>query len=216
MFHHILFDLGVGSHQLGDQARAFSFASSGPLTMAYGELTHLPPAKLAAITALEKHLGYLPDVSDLLAGLTQSDLSDLIQLYGEERYANRIARAMKRQLPLGSAKQLAHVIADALPHSYERGRLHPATRTFQALRLAVNRELEALEAALPQAVTMLRPAGILAVISFHSLEDRIIKQFFRGHKELEIITKKPQRASEVELRQNPRARSAKLRAARKI
>lgn len=216
MFSHILFDLGIGTHQLGDAERGFSFASPGPLTMAYGQLESLPSAQVPALNALERHVGYLPDVPDLLGGLSATDLAHVIHWYGGERYAKRIAKALKQHLPLKSPKSLAQAVADAVPSGYERGRIHPATRTFQALRLAVNRELEAVEAALPQAVELLQPGGVLAVTAFHSLEDRLVKQFFRSHKDqLEILTKKPVRASEGEVSQNPRARSAKLRAARK-
>ena len=216
MFSHILFDLGIGSHQLGDTSRGFSFASPGPLTMAYGKLQRLPAAQLESLNSLERHLGYLPDAADILRGLAKSDLVELITFYGEERYARRVASAIKRSLPITTAKHLAEVIEEALPGAYEHGRLHPATRTFQALRLAVNRELESLAAALPQAVDLLKVGGVLAVISFHSLEDRIVKQFFRSRKgELEIATKKPIRASQEEIRENPRSRSARLRAAKK-
>lgn len=215
--NHILFDLGLGSHQLADQERGFSFTSTGPLTMAYGNLEGLPDSHLDSVNALQKHLGLFPDAEDLLAGLSAADLAELIRQFGEERYAERVAGAIKRHLPLMSAKDVAEVIAEALPGNYEHGRIHPATRTLQALRLAVNRELETLEAALPQAVGLLAAGGVVAVISFHSLEDRIVKNFFRSRKgELEILAKKPMRASQAEIRGNPRARSAKLRAAKKI
>lgn len=214
--HHILFDLGLGSHQLSDSARGFSFTSSGPLRMAYGELKALPPAHVQALNALERHLGYLPDVSELLTGLSVRDFAHVIRFYGEERYAEAVAHALKRSLPITTSEELARVIAEAVPQGYEHGRIHPATRTFQALRLAVNRELETLEAALPEALALLPGSGVIAVISFHSLEDRIVKNFFRTHRdELEVLTKKPLRASEAEIKQNPRSRSAKLRAARK-
>jgi len=214
---HILFDLGLGSHQLSDASRAFSFASPASLKVAYGELNSLPPARLQSLNALERHLGYPPDVADILSGLTAADLAELIRFYGEERYAQRVAQALKASLPIPDGRRLAQTVADALPSGYEHGRIHPATRTFQALRLAVNRELEVLEIALPQALELLKPGGVVAVISFHSLEDRIVKQFFRAHKaELEILTKKPVRAGESEVKKNPRSRSAKLRAAKKL
>lgn len=215
-FSHILFDLGLGSHQLADESRGFSFASPGPLVMAYGELKQLPLSQLQSLNWLEKKLGYPPDAADVIQFLSEEELSELIRHYGEERYASRIARALKRIPPLANAKTFAQVIAAALPTYYERGRIHPATRTFQALRLAVNRELEALQAALPQAVGLLHPGGVLAVISFHSLEDRIVKNFFRDHKDaLEILTIKPITATDEEISRNPRSRSAKLRAVRK-
>lgn len=185
--------------------------------MAYGALSKLPASQLQSLNWLESKLGVLPDVADVITHLSEEELSDLIRVYGEERYAGRIARALKRALPAAwRAKTLAQVIVDAVPARYEHGRIHPATRTFQALRLAVNRELEALSAALPQAVELLAPAGVLAVISFHSLEDRIVKNFFRDRKSmLETLTKKPITATAEEISQNPRSRSAKLRAATK-
>lgn len=216
-FSHILFDLGLGSHQLADKSRGFSFASHGPLVMAYGELKQLPLSQLQPLNWLEKKLGYPPDAADIIQFLSEGELSELIRHYGEERYASRIARALKRTPPLASAQALAQVIAGAVPATYEHGRINSATRTFQALRLAVNRELEALQAALPQAVALLHPGGVLAVISFHSLEDRIVKNFFRDHKDaLEILTIKPITATEAEKARNPRSRSAKLRAVLKI
>lgn len=215
-FSHILFDLGLGSHQLADKSRGFSFASHGPLVMAYGELKQLPLSQLQPLNWLEKKLGYPPDAADIIQFLSEGELSELIRHYGEERYASRIARALKRTPPLTSAQALAQVIAGAVPATYEHGRINSATRTFQALRLAVNRELEALQAALPQAVALLHPGGVLAVISFHSLEDRIVKNFFRDHKDaLEILTIKPITATDEEISRNPRSRSAKLRAVRK-
>lgn len=218
---HILFDLGLGSHQLADPTRGFSFLAGSSITMAYGPLSVLPPAQVPALNALEKHLGFLPDVSEILSGLTTPDLAELIRVYGEERYAERVAQAIKHSLPIETALELARVIADAMPGRTRppkpwRRRIHPATRTFQALRLAVNRELESLAVALPQALGLLKPGGVVAVISFHSLEDRLVKQFFRAHKGTgEILTKKPIQATEAEIRRNPRSRSAKLRAARK-
>lgn len=211
--NHILFDLGVGSHQLSDDTRGFSFSSPVSLSMIYGGEPALPEAKIAALNALERHLGHLPDVPDILAGLADKDLEEVIHFYGEERYAKRIARTIKQHRPLEHSEALANVIAKTIP----RGKIHAATRTFQALRLAVNRELEVLEAALPQALKILKPGGVIIVISFHSLEDRIVKKFFRSQREtFEILTKKPVRASDEEVRMNPRSRSAKLRAVRKM
>lgn len=213
LFTHILFDLGVGSHQLADPGRGFSFRRTAPLTMQYG----IPPAvsaQLEALNWLERRLGYLPDARDIIAGLPAGELAVLIRHYGEERYAGRIARALKRSPQPETASQVAERIAHAVPAGYEHGRLHPATRTFQALRLAANRELEALAAALPEAVALLAPGGIIAVISFHSLEDRIVKHFFKEHEHLTVITKKPITATASEKAVNPRSRSAKLRFAR--
>ncbi|PIT98440.1 MAG: 16S rRNA (cytosine(1402)-N(4))-methyltransferase [Candidatus Andersenbacteria bacterium CG10_big_fil_rev_8_21_14_0_10_54_11] len=213
-YTHILFDLGIGSHQIADDDRGFSFRGVGPLTMRYGQ----PPqvaAQLQPLNWLEKKDGALPDATDIIAGLSIDDLTDLIRTYGEERLAGRIARALKKSpLPI-TAAQAAERISGAVPRRYEHGRIHPATRTFQALRLAVNRELEALEAALPQAVQLLHPGGQVAVISFHSLEDRIVKNFFRADPDLRAINKKPIVAGRTEREKNPRARSAKLRIAAK-
>lgn len=234
-FTHVLFDLGFASHQLLDHARGFSFASATSLAMRYGEGDNLPAAQIAALNRVSKRLGYHPDVPDLLEALTAEELAQVLRAYGEERYARRVAAAIKETTPLpATATALADVVRQAVPSQYERGRIHPATRTFQALRVAVNRELEALEQALPQALELLAETGKLAVISFHSLEDRIVKRWMRAEAKgcicppvqpictcgrsprVEIVTKKPVRASASELTQNPRARSAKLRVARKI
>lgn len=230
---HVLFDLGIGSHQLEDSSRGFSFAGGEGLSMRFGSFENLPPSSLDAVKALERRIGYPPDVEDLISHLSQRDLAFLIRTYGEERYASRIARGIQ-EAGATSAKELTEAIARVVPSVYRKGKIHPATRTFQALRLAVNRELESLEAALPQALKMLAPDGLLAVISFHSLEDRIVKQYFRreardcicpptqiecicGHKaQLTLLTKKPIRPKEEEIMDNPRARSAKLRIARKL
>jgi len=232
--NHVLLDLGVGSHQLSDEQRGFSFRSQGPLKMAYGRLSDLPDSKIEAINLLTKQLGYYPDADDLIIGLSSHDLTWLIRQYGEEKYAGRIAAALKANASFLSAGKAAEIISKSVPAGYERGRIHPATRTFQSLRLAVNRELEALEQALPQAVEILSGGGKLAIISFHSLEDRIVKNFLRreskdcicdpkqpvctcGHKAtLKILTKKPVRPTEEEAKANPRSRSAKLRVAQKL
>ena len=201
----ILFDLGVSSHQLDTPARGFSFGSDGPLDM------RLDPTQG-------------PTAADLLAELDEHTLADIIFRYGEERASRHIARRIVEQrhrAPLTTTSELASLVARTL-HG-ERGRIHPATRTFQALRIAVNNELERLERALPQAVALLKPGGRLAVISFHSLEDRIVKYFFRAEAHqadesspsprLRIITKKPLEASDAEQHTNVRSRSAKLRVA---
>lgn len=207
----IVLDLGVSSMQLDQAGRGFSFLADGPLDM------RLDPTR--GQTA-----------ADLVNNLPESDLADLIYRYGEERLSRRLARAIVKARPLATTGQLAEVISKAA--GGRRGqKIHPATRTFQALRIAVNDELGALERVLPQAVKLLAPAGRLAVISFHSLEDRLVKTFFRQeatdclcppgqpvctckHKAtLHIITKKPITASQAELARNPKARSAKLRVA---
>ncbi len=235
LFHHILFDLGVGSHQLADQNRGFSFRSEGELSMLYGDNSQLPLAQVDCLNRLAQQLGRLPDVIDLIQHLNETDLATVIYVYGEERYSRRIAAALKNQAPnLVTAAVMAEIISNAVPAAYRHHKIHPATRTFQAFRIAVNRELEVLSAALPQALDLLAPDGIIAVISFHSLEDRIVKHFFQretrqcicppekpecvcGHQpQISILTKKPVLPSAKEINSNPRARSAKLRAARKL
>jgi len=202
----LLLDLGVSSHQLDTPARGFSFLTDAPLDM------RLDPT--SGETA-----------ADLVNQTPEDELADLIYRYGEERGSRKIARLIveaRRRQPISTTGQLATIIARALGGRH--GKINPATRTFQALRIAVNRELESLEMALAQAVELLAPGGRLAVIAFHSLEDRIVKQFFRaesgyggaeGPTRLRIITKKPIIAEAQELRDNPRARSAKLRIAEK-
>ena len=213
LFSHILFDLGLGSHQLADPERGFSFRGSSNLSMRYGQLDNLPLSNIEAINQLTWYLGYYPDASELIKELAVSDLAEVLRVYGEERLSARIAKKVHQAGPR-TAEQLAQVVQQAVPENYEHGRIHPATRTFQALRLAVNRELEALEQTLPQAVQSLARSGRIAVISFHSLEDRIVKHFFRAS-DLTVLTKKPIRADLEEINKNPRARSAKLRIAQK-
>ncbi|MEK7474503.1 MAG: 16S rRNA (cytosine(1402)-N(4))-methyltransferase RsmH [Candidatus Coatesbacteria bacterium] len=219
----ILLDLGVSSLQLDDPARGFSFRSEGPLDMRMG-----PDAPRSA--------------GDVLRLLTEHELEEIISDYGEDRYARRIAKGIAMRLARGelrSTVELARVIAGSVPPSRPvRGSrsapIHPATRAFQAIRIAVNGELEALEAALPQALGALRPGGRMAAIAFHSLEDRRVKQFLAreardcvcppelpvcrcGHvKTVSILTRKPVEPSEDEVRDNPRARSAKLRVAERL
>lgn len=209
----ILFDLGVSSMQLDQPQRGFSFLSEGPLDMRFD-----PEDSITA--------------ADLVNSLPEKELAELIWRYGEERCARTIARAIVKARPLYTTRELADLIARTIKR-HEPG-IHPATRTFQALRIAVNRELERLEAALPQAVSALAPGGRLAIIAFHSLEDRLVKQFFRrestqclcppqqpqctcGHQAtLREITRHPIRPKEEEIRENPRARSAHLRVAEKL
>ena len=206
----ILLDLGVSSHQLDTPERGFSFSSDGPLDM------RLDPTRG-------------PTAADLVNGLPEQELADIIYRYGEERGSRRIARFIVERrdtAPFSSTAVLAALVARAIGRG-GRDKIHPATRTFQALRIAVNGELDQLEAALPQAVELLGPGGRLAVISFHSLEDRIVKLFFRAESgyggsmneqipRLAIITKKPIEAAEAELAANPRSRSAKLRVAERL
>ena len=197
----VLFDLGYSSFQIDDPSYGFSFRFEGPLDMRYdasGDVT----------------------ASDVVNGWSQEDLARVLREYGEERAAGRIAAAIVRaraKAPIVSTGQLAAVVASAVPERTRRGKpkIHPATQAFQAFRIAVNDELGNVREALPQAVRLLRPGGTLAVISFHSLEDRIVKRFFEESSDLEILTSKPVMAGETELEANPRARSAKLRVARK-
>jgi 16S rRNA (cytosine1402-N4)-methyltransferase len=211
--HGIVLDLGVSSMQLDTPERGFSFRSDAPLDMRFN-----PEASTTA--------------ANLVNHLPEADLADLIYRYGEERRSRQVARAIVAARPIFTTGQLAEVIAKAT-QSGKPG-IHPATRTFQALRIAVNGELEAIEQVLPQAVEALIPGGRLAVISFHSLEDRIVKQFFRqeikdclcppkqpictcDHKaSLAEITRKPIQPSETEAFENPRARSSRLRIAEKL
>ena len=201
----VVFDLGVSSAQLARPERGFSFLTDGLLDM-----------------RMEQGVGQT--AAALVNELSEAELADVIYRYGEERYSRRIARSVARarkRRPLRTTFDLVSVIRDAVPASYRYGRIHYATRTFQALRIAVNRELEVLEHALRDAADVLTPGGRLCVISFHSLEDRIVKQTLRALSEgpdpcLSRLTKKPQTPSERERRENPRARSAKLRVAERI
>lgn len=213
LFTHILFDLGIGSHQLDDPTAGFSFQSDGPLNMRFGTGEQLPDSSFQCVNYVTQRLGHLPTAYELIARLSVPELTLIIRTLGEEKYAGRIAEAIKSHLP-ATTHELSGTVAQAVPAHYEHGRINPATRTFQALRLAVNRELEAIAQALPQAVDLLSENGTIAVISFHSLEDRIVKQFFR-QSSLSLVTKKPITAAADEIKRNPRSRTAKLRAARK-
>ncbi|MBI2953133.1 MAG: 16S rRNA (cytosine(1402)-N(4))-methyltransferase RsmH [Chloroflexi bacterium] len=211
----ILFDLGVSSMQLDSLERGFSFRADAPLDMRFG-----PQQRVTAY--------------DLIDELSEQELAAIIARYGEEPRAKAIARAIvaaRQKEPIRRTGQLTKIIERVVP---SHGKIHPATRTFQALRIAVNDELENLESALGQAVEILAPGGRMAVMSFHSLEDRVVKQFFAlessgcicpprlpictcDHRpRLAVSTRKPIVPSEDEKRQNPRSRSAKLRAARRL
>lgn len=208
----IVIDLGLSSMQLDTPDRGFSFQSEGPLDMRFD-----PSQPLKA--------------EDLVNNWSERDLADLIWRYGEEPQSRRIARAIVQARPLSSTQELASVVARSF--GGRKAHIHPATRTFQALRIAVNGELQALEIFLPRAVEALAPGGRLAVIAFHSLEDRVVKQFFRqesrdclcppqqpvctcGHKaSLVEVNRRPIEASAEEVQTNPRARSARLRIAEK-
>jgi 16S rRNA (cytosine1402-N4)-methyltransferase len=207
----ILLDLGLSSVQLSAAERGFSFQSEGPLDMRYD-----PSGPTTA--------------ADLVNNLSQDELADLLYRFGEEHRSRSIARAIVAARPLNTTRELADVVARAVG-GRRQARIHPATRTFQALRIAVNDELGVLRSALSQATTLLAPKGRIAVISFHSLEDRIVKSFFAQESKacicppeqpmctcnhratLRIITRKPITARSHEVSVNPRARSAKLRVA---
>ncbi len=198
----LLADIGVSSLQLSDAARGFSFQADGPLDM------RMDPHSERTAEQVVNHLD-------------ERELADVIYEFGEERRSRRIARAICRSRPIRSTAHLAEVIsAAARPMNRAEHRIHPATRTFQALRIFVNRELDDLKALLAAAPRILKPGGRVVVISFHSLEDRIVKDAFRAganqDMHFRILTKKPVTASEEEQDRNPRARSAKLRAAERV
>jgi 16S rRNA (cytosine1402-N4)-methyltransferase len=204
--HGILLDLGVSTEQLEDREKGFSFRWDGPLDMRMSRETN--------ITA-----------QDLLKKKSVSEMSGMIRQYGEERWAHRIARAIVRQRqtrPIRTTRELVEVIEKSVP--FHRGRIHPATRTFQALRIAVNDELGNLQTFLAECSDLLFPKARLCIISFHSLEDRIVKDHFRqwakkgggGSPSFRILTPKPVVPSTAEVLSNPKARSAKLRVAEKL
>ncbi len=210
----ILVDLGVSTLQLEAPERGFSFRHEGPLDMRFDPRSGRPTA------------------AQLVNTLTEEALAELFWKYGEERYARRIARAIVRSRPLRTTKELADLVASVVP--FERPGFHPATRVFQALRIAVNGELENLERFLPLAVEALAPGGRLVVLAFHSLEDRIVKRFFQqesrgcicppqvpicqcGHKpRVRIIKPFPMFPSDEEKARNPRARSARMRVVERL
>jgi 16S rRNA (cytosine1402-N4)-methyltransferase len=192
-----LFDLGVSSLHLDRPDRGFSYREDGPLDMRMGSDG--------------------PTAADVVNGYEEEELARVIYEYGEERMSRRIAAAIVRargRAPIETTGQLVSVVASAVPR--RRKGPHPARRTFQALRIEVNRELEELAASLPRAVDLLAPGGLLVVISYHSAEDRLVKRFLLAEERLEILTRKPVRPSAREVARNRRARSALLRAARKV
>lgn len=209
----ILVDLGVSSMQLDDPERGFSFSSVGPLDMRFN-----PEQKIKA--------------ADLVNHLPEAELADLLWRFGEEKHSRRIARSICNQRPIENTRELAALISHTVRG--QRKRIHPATRAFQALRIAVNQELASLEDMLPEAVAVLAPGGRLAIISFHSLEDRLVKHYFRResrdcicppeqpvctcqhHATILEVTRRPITPGEAEIQTNPRARSARLRIAEKI
>jgi 16S rRNA (cytosine1402-N4)-methyltransferase len=208
----ILMDLGLSSRQLDDAERGFSFAQDGPLDMRMDRSRR-------------------ESAADLVNTLSEAELSDILWQYGEERHSRRIARAIVAARPLVTTGQLADLVARTVGR---REKIHPATRTFQALRIAVNEELESLSEALPKARDLLCPGGRLAVIAFHSLEDRLVKEFYRQEARacicppelpvcvcqhqatLRVLTSKPVRPSADETARNPRSRSARLRVAERL
>jgi 16S rRNA (cytosine1402-N4)-methyltransferase len=195
----IALDLGLSSDQLADDERGFSFHAAGPLDLRFDRSRGEPAWKL-------------------VERLSAEHLADLIYQYGEERNSRRIARAVvdaRSAGPVRTAEQLAALIRGAVPRT-KGERIDPATRTFQALRIAVNDELKWLDVALRRLPERLRPGGRLAVISFHSLEDRLVKQAFRDDPRLSVLTRRPVLPTDREVMENPRARSAKLRVAERI
>ncbi len=203
-FDGVLCDLGISSLQFEDPSRGFSFQFEGPLDMRIDRQSGEPTAR------------------DLLHELSEKDLARIIREYGEERWARQIARHIVRareRRSLETTRDLAEIVARAIPRRFWPRRIHPATRTFQALRIAVNHELEGLEAALETAIGFLKPGGRICVIAFHSLEDRVAKQLFRrlaapgAVPGVSILMRRPVTPSPEETARNPRARSAKLRVA---
>lgn len=194
----LLVDLGFSSEQLANSKKGFSFSADEPLLMTYD------PS--------------MTPVWQLLRALGEDELVDILRTYSDERYARPIAQAIKsaeRKQPIATSKALAEIIADALPKNYERGRIHPATRTFQALRIYANDELGNLNRLLAELPEIISSGGRVAIISFHSLEDRIVKNAFRDLAKrgmMTLFTKKPLTARREEIILNPRSRSAKLRA----
>ena len=208
----VLFDLGMSSLQLDDTKRGFSFQHEAPLTMCYN-----PSQEITAATIVNT--------------FHQKEIADIIKRYGEDRRGNEIARSIVAKRPLNNTLELAAAVARAVG---TRGRIHPATKTFQAIRIAVNHELERLKIALKQALNILEVGGRIVVISYHSLEDRLVKDFFRmesrncicspqtpvcicsHHATLKLITKRVVTPTHTEVLANPRSRSAKMRAAERI
>ncbi|MBD2437619.1 16S rRNA (cytosine(1402)-N(4))-methyltransferase RsmH [Nostoc sp. FACHB-110] len=196
-FNGILADLGVSSYQLDTPERGFSFRHTASLDMRMN--------KQGSLTA-----------ADVINEWDEAEIADIFFKYGEERLSRRIARRIVERRPFSTTTQLAEAIASAVPPKYRYGRIHPATRAFQALRIVVNDELNSLETFLAKAPNALFPGGRIAIISFHSLEDRLVKHSLRNSPLLRVLTKKPITAQESEIANNPRSRSAKLRIAQRI
>lgn len=198
----VLLDLGLSSDELEDPEKGLSFKIDGPLDMRLGFASNEDE-----LTAM-----------DIVNRWTEKEIRSLLQEIGEERFAGRIAEAIfasRKEKPILTTFQLVEVIQSVVPRTYEHGRIHPATRTFQALRIAVNDELGALSSAIEAAWKILAVGGVLTIISFHSLEDRVVKQAFRTP-QWDPLTKRPLVPTDEEIKQNPRSRSAKLRSARKV
>ena len=196
----IVLDLGLSSDQFADVSRGFSFDSDGALDMRFNPLKGEPASRL-------------------VNRLSAEHLADLIFHFGEERFSRRIARAIvekRHHNPINTSRQLAEIVRQAVPAIAKKQRIDPATRTFQALRIAVNDELKSLDTALRRLPDCLKPGGRLAIISFHSLEDRPVKEAFQSDPRLRRLTKKPITPHEAEIARNPRSRSAKLRVAERI
>lgn len=199
----MFFDLGVSSYQLENPERGFSIKFDGPLDMRMDRQSFI-------------------SAYDLVNSLSEREISSILKAFGQEHWHNRIANILVRQrnkTPISSTRELTNIVLKAMPYKQRRSRIHPATRTFQAFRIAVNRELEALEITLEKSVSFLRAGGHLCVISFHSLEDRVVKNKFRQFAKegiLSILTKKPLIPQNEEIKINPRCRSAKLRVAQKL
>jgi 16S rRNA (cytosine1402-N4)-methyltransferase len=196
-FNGIIADLGVSSHQLDTPERGFSFQQEAPLDMRMDQ-----QQKLTA--------------KEIINYWSEKDLADIFYNYGEERFSRRFAKLIMEKRPINTTTELANLIRNAVPSKAKYGRIHPATRIFQGLRIAVNQELKSLENFLDNIPNLLAQIGIVGIISFHSLEDRIVKHFFRNCEQLKVLTKKPIIATDEEQKNNPRSRSAKLRFAQKI
>ncbi|MEI6239707.1 MAG: 16S rRNA (cytosine(1402)-N(4))-methyltransferase RsmH [Planctomycetia bacterium] len=195
----VLLDVGLSSDQLADHDRGFSFDADGPLDLRFDPTEGEPAWRI-------------------VNRMRPESLADIIFEFGEERYSRRIARkiaAVRGKQPIHSAREFARLVVSAIPRQHPPSRIHPATRTFQALRIAVNQELKSLSIALERIPERLVPGGRLAVISFHSLEDRLAKTAFRNRQVWECLTRSPVEAGPEELAANPRSRSAKLRVARR-
>lgn len=199
----ILLDLGFSSWHIDSSKRGFTFRKDEPLDMRFNEKN--------ALTAYE-----------IINGWPKEEIEKILLTFGEERFARNITKSIidhRKKEKIKTTFQLAEVVKTGVPRRFHFSRIHPATKTFQALRIVVNRELENINQVLPQALDVLKKKGVIAVVSFHSLEDRIIKNFFRDNeqsKKLKVLTKKPIMAHEEEINKNPRSRSAKLRVAQKL